>query len=801
MKIAIVAPSPVPFAIGGAEKLWWGLQRYLNDETQHHAELIKLPSRELGLWELVDTYRAFAALDLDHFDLVISSKYPAWMVRHERHVCYLAHRLRGLYDTYALTGQPLRFASEHAEVRGWQQFAARTAGRREALDEGFARLAALRDADDLPSEALRFPGPFAREVVHWLDGIGLAPSAIARYAAISRNVARRAEYFPAGADVRVLPPPSDLQRLRMGSDDHLFTIGRLDATKRTDLLVRAVRLAKAEVPLLVAGTGPEEEALRALAAGDPRIRFLGFVLDREAERLYADALAVLFAPYDEDHGLVAIEAMACAKPVITTRDAGGPTDFVVDGETGFVVDPDPARIAERIDWLWEHRDQARALGLAGRERVRDVTWARVSAGLLDETPPAARQTSGSRRLKLTVATSFPLVPPEGGGQVRAFELYRHLARDMDVDVVSLGPFGGGTYRGEVAPGLRELRVPMSEPHAIAERELSRSLDWFPVTDVALPRLFDLTPEYVDTLRESAAAADVLVACHPYVLPALDAARPDAPLWYEAQDVEADLKVRVLPAAGRELLDDVRRVEADCCKRAALVWVCAREDGDRLAELYGCDRARTLVVPNGVDVHGVAYVAPEERARRQAALGADDAFTALFIGSWHPPNLEAARAILALAERLPALRFLVVGSVGAAFAQEPTPPNVGFMGVLDAETKALVLGIADVALNPMQSGSGTNLKMIEYCAAGIPVLSTPHGARGLTLRDEEHLRILPLEAFAQALDEARAERNGLVWRAQVARARAWVEQHYAWDRIAEQLVEEIRARGTQGWARK
>ena len=95
MDIAIVAPCPIPYMIGGAENLWRGLQDHLNEHTAHQAELIKLPSRELAFWELLDSYRRFAELDLTGFDLVVSSKYPAWMVNHPRHVVYMLHRLRG----------------------------------------------------------------------------------------------------------------------------------------------------------------------------------------------------------------------------------------------------------------------------------------------------------------------------------------------------------------------------------------------------------------------------------------------------------------------------------------------------------------------------------------------------------------------------------------------------------------------------------------------------------------------------------------------------------------------------------
>ena len=59
--------------------------------------------------------------------------------------------------------------------------------------------------------------------------------------------------------------------------------------------------------------------------------------------------------------------------------------------------------------------------------------------------------------KLTVATSFPIFPPLGGGQRRIFDLYSEMARrGVAVDVVALAPGRPGVR--ELAPGLREIRV-------------------------------------------------------------------------------------------------------------------------------------------------------------------------------------------------------------------------------------------------------------------------------------------------------------------------------------------------------
>src|SRR3954453_21165978 len=200
---AIVAPCPVPYVIGGAENLVRGLQDHLNEHTPHQAEVIKLPSREHAFWDLVATYRHFAELDLTGFDVVVSTKYPAWMVRHPRHVAYVLHKLRGLYDTYHFLGMPDRYPDAPRAVVELREFMAAHAGRADALGEFFARLEALRRAPGLPADLFAFPGPFIREGVPWLDDVGLAPGAVRRYGAISATVRDREGYFPAGADVFV----------------------------------------------------------------------------------------------------------------------------------------------------------------------------------------------------------------------------------------------------------------------------------------------------------------------------------------------------------------------------------------------------------------------------------------------------------------------------------------------------------------------------------------------------------------------------------------------------------------------
>ena len=101
-------------------------------------------------------------------------------------------------------------------------------------------------------------------------------------------------------------------------------------------------------------------------------------------RRYANAIAVIYPPTDEDYGYITLEAMLASKPVITCTDSGGPLEFVSDRETGLIAEPTPEALAAAFDSLWENRRQAKTWGEAGRARYEslNLSWETVVKKLL-----------------------------------------------------------------------------------------------------------------------------------------------------------------------------------------------------------------------------------------------------------------------------------------------------------------------------------------------------------------------------------------------------------------------------------
>ncbi|MGH2867362.1 MAG: glycosyltransferase family 4 protein [Solirubrobacteraceae bacterium] len=396
------------------------------------------------------------------------------------------------------------------------------------------------------------------------------------------------------------------------------------------------------------------------------------------------------------------------------------------------------------------------------------------------------------RPRLVVALTFPVHPPLGGGQVRTFNLYRGLAAAFDIELVTLTSHAAPERHRELAPGLHEHTIPKSARHMELELELERRAGTV-VTDIAMAELYEHTPAYLEALREATHGARAAVASHPYTFPAIRAVS-DGPVWYEAHNVEASLKRTVLGDGeeAQRLLALAEETERSCCEEAELVWACSAEDRQELIRRYGAEDERVLVVPNGAAVDDVDYLEPAARQALRERLRIADRSLAIFIASWHHPNVLGARRLLRVAEECPEVEFLILGSVGLALADDPAPDNVQLPGPVSAGLKQSALSVADAALNSVTTGSGTNLKMLEYFGAGVPVISTSFGARGLGVRAGEHF--LPAEPaeFPRALRALREMPLSSVERL-VRDAHSFVLERLSWSVIAGELLAELRAR--------
>jgi glycosyltransferase involved in cell wall biosynthesis len=336
MRICICG-AQVPFMRGGAELHQENLVEALT-RAGHETELVRLPTA----WDrarIFDAALAWRLVPVDA-DLVIATNFPSYFVRHPHKRVWLFHQHRAAYD---------------AADSPWSDFT-------------------------LEPEALEAQ----RLLIQW-DTVALEEAE--RRFTTSREVALRLERFNGidGAPLYHPPPLHDL--LHDGPfGDYVFSPTRLAHNTRPDLLVDAIPHVASATRVVIAGRGTMRGSLaaRARSAGTAaRLELPGFVPDDELVALYAGALGVVYAPFEEDYGYVTLQAFLAGKPVITTPDSGGVLEWVEHGVTGLVTDGSPASLAAAIDQLATDPEAAARMGAEGKRRASALSWERVVAALLD----------------------------------------------------------------------------------------------------------------------------------------------------------------------------------------------------------------------------------------------------------------------------------------------------------------------------------------------------------------------------------------------------------------------------------
>lgn len=194
---------------------------------------------------------------------------------------------------------------------------------------------------------------------------------------------REAIYRIYGADARVVYHGIDSEKNRplgLERENLVVAVGALTPLKGFDFIVRSLALIPegARPALIVASNyqeSKEKRYLEQLARElNVQAQFLNMVSDETLLQLYNRARVVACASILEPFGLVPLEAMACAAPVVAVAE-GGLRESVQHGVTGYLVDRSPAEFAEAISRLATDPQQARRMGEAGRDLVlREWTW-------------------------------------------------------------------------------------------------------------------------------------------------------------------------------------------------------------------------------------------------------------------------------------------------------------------------------------------------------------------------------------------------------------------------------------------
>jgi len=371
-------------------------------------------------------------------------------------------------------------------------------------------------------------------------------------------------------------------------------------------------------------------------------------------------------------------------------------------------------------------------------------------------------------------------PPDTGGYQRTHGLTTSFPSFGDTvrRFCLAGPAATLYKEGELLPKEEQVAPDIVERRKYSLlHDLPKGANLFGLPAFAWPFIFRTWAG--DALLSAATEHDVSMADNPYLARFL-AEHSGTPVVYSSHNVEYQRFSST--GSGRiaeALVDNLRTVEQQAVAKSDMVVCTTKSD----REEYRKYNSSVSVIPNGI---ASAKVDSQAQPAPRSEFGIPEAGTvAVFLGSDYGPNITAAEWLADHWTQTPAgYHLLVIGDAGNAI--EAPAADVHTPGYV--EDLQATLEMADIALNPIFSGGGSNVKLMEYFAAALPTVSTPFGARGFQLTDDEDIVIADRQSFLDAVQRLGEEPS--LRETIGANGHRLADERYTWESLSEQFRGEI-----------
>ncbi len=389
-------------------------------------------------------------------------------------------------------------------------------------------------------------------------------------------------------------------------------------------------------------------------------------------------------------------------------------------------------------------------------------------------------------MSILVLNNFPVCPVDHGGKVRVYNVYKNIAQVYPVKYLCFSD-ETSMEENQISKNFYEIKIPKQSIHRkiikIAYKVLGRSVD-----DLVALFIAPYNKELNIVIERYIAESSVVILAHPYMYPAVKPYLKDQFVIYEAHNVEYSLKRSLFDEniLSKAVLKRLKSVEKALVRNCDLCFTTSDRDKQTLCDLYEVEPSKVIIAPNGVNPEIYPSKFEADQFGREKVTPSP---LVVFLGSGHYPNVEAARIITQdIAPKMPDVYFLICGSVCWSVQNETSPKNVGLAYMISEDEKVELFRVADVAINPMMSGSGTNIKMLDFMAAGLPVVTTPIGARGLNIEDGVHGLICSVNEFPRVIHYLL--NNSELYRSISENERRVVEENYDWKKISTLMIDAI-----------
>ncbi|MFV3331466.1 glycosyltransferase [Pseudomonas sp. NY15437] len=345
--------------------------------------------------------------------------------------------------------------------------------------------------------------------------------------------------------------------------------------------------------------------------------------------------------------------------------------------------------------------------------------------------------------KILALSFFPaFTPPSNGGESRLFNLYFELSRSHEVVLLSSTFHGVEESTIQHGSNFIERRIPKDNAFAESWSKLN-TYAGSGNGDLSAPSLALAANSFGNlhlAYLEEYADADIIIHEFPFTIGYDIFAGVDGkPRIYDAHNCESDLYKELHDSKGNaDVPDLVMELETRLLKVADMLFYCSSNDLERLKEICPSASFEATFIANGMS----------PKASKRVPSTAGKSLAAAFIGSGHPPNALAAKRIIEnIAPALPEITFHIIGT---CLPEGKYPSNVIRHGRVSDKEKERILWESQIALNPMDQGSGSNVKVLDYLSHSMVVISSQFGMRGIEANANEHYVAADIQDFPQAI---------------------------------------------------
>ena len=387
-------------------------------------------------------------------------------------------------------------------------------------------------------------------------------------------------------------------------------------------------------------------------------------------------------------------------------------------------------------------------------------------------------------MKLLQVTPYPAYPPSVGGAHRMHGLVSAKRDSDEVNRFATAPLGYTREHGGSRVEIEENYVEYRYEHIINSvlgRVTGRGPNVYTSTLLRVLKPQQLT-EWVDE-------SDAISVETPWLYGCVDRLRDqETPIVFSSYDFAPELYSELTRSRlGRRLYRSGIKAERDAAESADLIVTTSERDKQFYTDKLGID-GPFHVAPSVTYRSNLSDIQPTDDMVRSQHEISEGTLMSVFVGSKHWPNVTAVGAIAEMARSLgESFQFVIIGKVCERVDEYELPGNVHLLGYVDDLSKWY--NAADLALNPITQGGGTNIKVVEYFSYGLPVITTPFGARGIPASDGTDFVVADIDSFGETIIECR---EAEIDRKAIGKnAKRLVDEKLNWRRVSEELLTEIR----------